>query len=39
MIRCVDEYFNRAVIGQRLLVVDEIAYLPFGRDQAPKRFK
>lgn len=28
------EYFNRAVIGPRLLVVDEIGYLPFGREQA-----
>ena len=28
------EYFNRAVIGPRLLIVDEIGYLPFGRDEA-----
>lgn len=28
------EYFNRAVIGPRLLVVDELGYLPFGRDEA-----
>src|SRR5690606_36427426 len=28
------EYFNRAVIGPRMLVVDEIGYLPFGREQA-----
>ena len=28
------EYFNRAVLGPRLLVVDEIGYLPFGRDEA-----
>jgi DNA replication protein DnaC len=28
------EYFNRAVIGPRLLVVDEIGYLPFGREEA-----
>ncbi len=28
------EYFNRAVLGPRLLVVDEIGYLPFGREQA-----
>lgn len=27
-------YFNRAIIGPRLLVVDEIGYLPFGRDEA-----
>lgn len=28
------EYFNRAVMGPRLLVVDEIGYLPMGRDEA-----
>jgi DNA replication protein DnaC len=28
------EYFNRAVIGPRPLVVDEIGYLPFGREEA-----
>jgi DNA replication protein DnaC len=28
------EYFNRAVIGPKLLAVDEIGYLPFGRDEA-----
>lgn len=28
------DYFNRAVIGPRLLVVDEIGYLPFGREEA-----
>jgi DNA replication protein DnaC len=28
------EYFNRAVLGPKLLVVDEIGYLPFGRDEA-----
>lgn len=28
------EYFNRAVLGPRLLVIDEIGYLPFGRDEA-----
>lgn len=27
-------YFNRAVLGPRLLVIDEIGYLPFGRDEA-----
>jgi DNA replication protein DnaC len=27
-------YLNRAVLGPRLLVVDEIGYLPFGREQA-----
>jgi len=28
------EYFNRAVLGPKLLVVDEIGYLPFGRGEA-----
>ena len=28
------QYFNRAIIGPRLLVIDEIGYLPFGRDEA-----
>lgn len=28
------EYLNRAVIGPRLLVVDELGYLPFGREEA-----
>jgi DNA replication protein DnaC len=28
------EYLNRAVIGPRLLIVDEIGYLPFGREEA-----
>jgi len=28
------QYLNRAVLGPRLLVVDEIGYLPFGREQA-----
>lgn len=28
------EYFNRAVLGPKLLVVDEIVYLPFGREEA-----
>jgi DNA replication protein DnaC len=27
-------YFNRAIVGPRLLVIDEIGYLPFGRDEA-----
>lgn len=27
-------YFNRAIIGARLLVVDEMGYLPFGREEA-----
>jgi len=28
------EYFNRAVPGPKLLVIDEIGYLPIGRDEA-----
>lgn len=28
------QYFNRPVMGPRLLVVDEIGYLPFCRDEA-----
>jgi DNA replication protein DnaC len=28
------EFFNRAVVGPRLLVIDEIGYLPFGREEA-----
>jgi DNA replication protein DnaC len=28
------QYFNHAVLGPKLLVVDEIGYLPFGRDEA-----
>jgi DNA replication protein DnaC len=28
------EYFNRAILGPKLLVVDEIGYLPFGREEA-----
>jgi DNA replication protein DnaC len=27
------EYFNRAVVGPRLLIIDEIGYLPFGREE------
>src|SRR5690606_24323674 len=27
------QYFNRAIIGPRLLVIDEIGYLPFGREE------
>ncbi len=27
-------YFNRAVLGPKLLVIDELGYLPFGRDEA-----
>ncbi|MCG9084135.1 IS21-like element helper ATPase IstB [Laribacter hongkongensis] len=28
------EHFNRAVLGPKLLIVDEIGYLPVGRDEA-----
>ncbi|MEX3846879.1 IS21-like element helper ATPase IstB [Paraburkholderia sp. BR10882] len=28
------EFFSRAVAGPRLLVIDEIGYLPFGREEA-----
>lgn len=28
------QYFNRVVMGPKLLVVDEIGYLPFGREEA-----
>jgi DNA replication protein DnaC len=28
------QYMNRAVIGPKLLVIDEIGYLPFGREEA-----
>jgi len=28
------QYLNRAVIGPRLLIVDELGYLPFGREEA-----
>jgi DNA replication protein DnaC len=28
------EYFNRAVVGPKLLIIDELGYLPFGRDEA-----
>lgn len=29
-----DHYFKRVVLAPRLLIVDEIGYLPFGRDEA-----
>lgn len=28
------QYFNRAIMGPRLLIIDEIGYLPLGRDEA-----
>lgn len=33
------EYFNRAVLGPKLLVVDEIGYLPCGREEANLFFR
>ena len=27
------QYFNRAVVGPRLLIIDEIGFLPFGRER------
>ena len=30
----ITEYMNRAVIAPRLLVIDELGYLPFGREEA-----
>lgn len=30
----IKHYLNRAIIGARLLIIDEIGYLPFGRDEA-----
>ncbi len=29
-----DAYFKRSVLGPKLLVIDEIGYLPFGREEA-----
>ncbi len=31
-------YLNRAVIGPRLLIIDEIGYLPFGREETNSFF-
>ena len=28
------EYLNRGVLGPRLLIIDELGYLPFGREEA-----
>jgi DNA replication protein DnaC len=30
----ITKYMNRAVIGPRQLVIDELGYLPFGREEA-----
>ncbi len=32
-------YFNRAILGPRLLVIDELGYLPFGRQEANLLFQ
>lgn len=32
-------YINRAILGPRLLVIDELGYLPFGRDEASLLFQ
>lgn len=32
-------YFNRAILGPKLLVIDELGYLPFGRDEASLLFQ
>jgi DNA replication protein DnaC len=32
-------YFNRAILGPKLLVIDELGYLPFGRDEANLLFQ
>ncbi len=32
-------YFNRAVLGPKLLVIDELGYLPFGREEANLLFQ
>lgn len=33
------QYLNRAILGPRLLVIDELGYLPFGRDEANLLFQ
>jgi DNA replication protein DnaC len=30
----IKEYFTRSIVGPRLLIIDEIGYLPFGREEA-----
>jgi DNA replication protein DnaC len=32
-------YFNRAILGPRLLIIDELGYLPFGREEANLLFQ
>jgi DNA replication protein DnaC len=32
-------YFNRAILGPKLLVIDELGYLPFGREEANLLFQ
>lgn len=31
---CVEQYLHRAILGPRLLVLDEIGYLPLKKDQS-----
>ena len=33
------EYFHRILIGPRLLIIDELGYLPFGREEANHFFQ
>lgn len=33
------QYLNRAILGPRLLVIDELGYLPFGREEANLLFQ
>ena len=33
------EYFHRTLIGPRLLIIDELGYLPFGREEANHFFQ
>ncbi len=33
------QYFNRAILGPKLLVIDELGYLPFGREEANLLFQ
>src|SRR5690606_30877211 len=32
-------YFNRAIVGPKLLIIDELGYLPFGRAEASLMFQ
>ncbi len=33
------QFFNRSILGPKLLVIDEMGYLPFGRDEANLMFQ